>query len=187
MIALGTSLTQTVGRGGEPVTYPAAVASALSGATVRQLSYWRSARSAEGPLLAPELHMPRTRVSYSFRDVVALRTFVFLRSRNVPLQRVRKAVRSLRELGEQKHLSAYRLVSMGKEVVWWPSETVAIDLTGQPAHQVIAEMLDILGRFRACGARSDPPGRTGTRTGRRSAACRDPVDKPRYAAPDRRS
>jgi len=138
-----------VGRGGEPVTYPAAVASALSGATVRQLSYWRSARSAEGPLLAPELHVPRARVSYSFRDVVALRTFVFLRSRNVPLQRVRKAVRSLRELGEQKHLSAYRLVSMGKEVVWWPSETVAIDLTGQPAHQVIAEMLDILGRFRA--------------------------------------
>jgi uncharacterized protein (DUF433 family) len=131
------------------VTYSAAVASALSGATVRQLSYWRSARSAEGPLLAPELHLLRTRVSYSFHDVVALRTFVYLRSRNVPLQRVRKAVRSLRELGEQKHLSAYRLVSVGKQVVWRPTETVAIDLTGQPAHQVIAEMLDILGRFRA--------------------------------------
>jgi uncharacterized protein (DUF433 family)/DNA-binding transcriptional MerR regulator len=131
------------------VTYSAAVASVLSGATVRQLSYWRSARSAEGPLLAPEHHSPRTRVSYSFRDVVALRTFVYLRSQDVSLQRVRKAVRSLREMGEQEHLSEYRLVSMGKEVVWQLSQTVAIDLTGRPAHQIIAEMLDIFGLFRA--------------------------------------
>src|SRR5664280_727206 len=53
---------------------------ALSGASVRQLSYWRLAKSDE-PLLAPEFHEPRSRVSYSFRDAVALRAFVFLRSR----------------------------------------------------------------------------------------------------------
>jgi len=49
-------------------------------------------------------------VSYSFRDVVALRTFVYLRSREVPLQRVRKAVRSLRDMGATEHLSSYQLV-----------------------------------------------------------------------------
>ena len=92
------------------VSYQPVVAAALSGATLRQLSYWRSSRSTEAPLLAPELHKPRSRVSYSFRDVVALRTFVYLRSREVPLQRVRKAVRSLRDMGATEHLSSYQLV-----------------------------------------------------------------------------
>jgi DNA-binding transcriptional MerR regulator len=113
--------------------YSPVVAAALSGGSVRQLSYWRSARSSEGPLLAPEFHVPRTRVSYSFRDVLALRAFVYLRSRDVPLQRVRKAVRSLRELGENEHLSAYTLVSLGRDVLWRSSGDLAVDLTGQPA------------------------------------------------------
>ena len=57
------------------MAFPPEVAAALSGASVRQLAYWRLAKSDE-PLLAPELHEPRSRVSYSFRDVVALRAFV---------------------------------------------------------------------------------------------------------------
>src|SRR5664280_636981 len=69
------------------MAFPPEVAAALSGASVRQLSYCRLAKSDE-PLLAPEFHEPRSRVSYSFRDVVALRAFVFLRSRRVSLQRV---------------------------------------------------------------------------------------------------
>src|SRR5664280_1440297 len=74
-------------RRGSAMAFPPEVAAALSGASVRQLSYWRLAKSDE-PLLAPEFHEPRSRVSYSFRDVVALRAFVFLRSRRVSLQRV---------------------------------------------------------------------------------------------------
>ena len=66
------------------MAFPPEVAAALSGASVRQLSYCRLAKSDE-PLLAPEFHEPRSRVSYSFRDVVALRAFVFLRSRRVSL------------------------------------------------------------------------------------------------------
>jgi hypothetical protein len=54
------------------VSYKAVVAAALSGATLRQLPYWRSSRSIEAPLLAPELHKPRSRVSYSFPDVELL-------------------------------------------------------------------------------------------------------------------
>lgn len=130
------------------MSYKPLVAAALSGATLRQLSYWRSSRSTEAPLLAPELHEPRSHVSYSFPDVVALRTFVYLRSRKVPLQRVRKAVQSLRDMGATEHLSAYQLVAVGRDVVWKISEEVAVDLTRRPGQHVIAQMVDILAAFR---------------------------------------
>ena len=139
------------------MTYAPVVAAALSGATLRQLSYWRSSRSSEGPLLAPRFHRPRSRVSYSFQDVLALRTFVYLRARDVPLQRVRKAVRSLRALGETEHLSAYRLVAVGRQVVWRVSDELAVDLTRYPGHQVIAEMVDILAAFSAARGRDVVP------------------------------
>src|SRR5664280_2954496 len=128
------------------MAFPPEVAAALSGASVRQLSYCRLAKSDE-PLLAPEFHEPRSRVSYSFRDVVALRAFVFLRSRRVSLQHVRKAVKSLRSLGEAEHLSRYRLVAVGKDVVWRVSDEEAVALTGAPGQLVIAEMVDILAAF----------------------------------------
>jgi uncharacterized protein (DUF433 family) len=133
------------------------VAAALSGATLRQLSYWRSSRSTEAPLLSPELHQPRSRVSYSFRDIVALRTFVYLRSRKVPLQRVRKAVQSLWNMGETEHLSSYQLVAVGRDVMWKVSDDVAVDLTRYPGQQVIAQMVDILGEFRGTHDREVVP------------------------------
>jgi uncharacterized protein (DUF433 family)/DNA-binding transcriptional MerR regulator len=129
------------------MSYSPEVAAALSGASVRQLSYWRSSRSAEGPLLKPEFHKPRARVSYSFRDVLTLRAFVYLRAQNVSLQRVRKAVRALRNLGEGEHLSSYRLVVVGREVVWKISADEAVALTGEPGQHVVAEMVDILAGF----------------------------------------
>jgi uncharacterized protein (DUF433 family) len=130
------------------VSYKPVVAAALSGATLRQLSYWRSSRSTEAPLLAPELHKPRSRVSYSFPDVVALRTFVYLRSQKVPLQRVRKAVQSLRDMGATEHLSSYQLVAVGRDVMWKVSDDVVVDLTRRPGQQVIAQMVEILDAFR---------------------------------------
>ncbi len=139
------------------MSYKPVVAAALSGATLRQLSYWRSSRSTEAPLLAPALHEPRSRVSYSFPDVVALRTFVYLRSREVPLQRVRKAVRSLRDMGATEHLSSYQLVAVGRDVVWRVSEEVAVDLTRRPGQQVIAQMVDILAAFRGLHDREVVP------------------------------
>lgn len=138
------------------MSYKPVVAAALSGATLRQLSYWRSRRSAE-PLLAPELHKPRSRVSYSFQDVVALRTFVYLRAQEVPLQRVRKAVHNLRDMGEAKHLSTYRLLADGRDVVWRVSAGMAVDLTRRPGQHVIAEMVDILSAFRGTDGREVLP------------------------------
>jgi uncharacterized protein (DUF433 family) len=77
-------------------------------------------------------------VSYSFPDVVALRAFVYLRSRDVPLQRVRKAVQSLRDMGATEHLSSCQFVAVDRDVVWKISDDVAVDLTRRPGQQVIA-------------------------------------------------
>lgn len=128
------------------MSFTPVVAAALSGASTGQLAYWRSSRTTE-PLLAPEHHEPRSRVSYTFRDVVALRTFVYLRSRQVPLQRIRRAVASLRRLGHDEHLSEYSLVALGHDVVWRVSVDEAIDLTRNPGHGVLAQMADILAPF----------------------------------------
>lgn len=137
------------------MSYPSVVAAALSGASVRQLSYWRSSRSAEGPLLSPTFQ--GSRVAYSFQDVVALRAFVYLRAKDVPLQRVRKAVQHLRQLGETEHLSSYKLVAAGKDVVWRISDDVALDLTNNPGNYVIAEMVDILDAFQNANDRTVVP------------------------------
>ncbi len=129
------------------MAYSADVAAALSGATVRQLAYWRSARSSEA-LLKPQSYVPGSRVAYSYNDVVALRTFVYLRARKVSLQRVRKAVASLRQLGQVEHLSRYKLIALGGDVVWRISDQEAVALTGTTqGQQVIAEMFDILAEF----------------------------------------
>ena len=58
-----------------------------------------------------------------------------------------KAVKSLRSLGETEHLSRYRLVAVGKDVVWRVSDEEAVALTGAPGQLVIAEMVDILAAF----------------------------------------
>ena len=89
------------------MVYATKMAAALSGATVSQLRHWRSART--GPLLSPEL-TATPRVQYSFRDVLALRTFVRLR-KDASLQKIRAAIGNLRVIGEVDHLASYRLVS----------------------------------------------------------------------------
>jgi DNA-binding transcriptional MerR regulator len=89
------------------MAYTPTMAAALSGATVYQLRHWRHART--GPLLAPEISSS-PRVFYSFRDLLALRTFVHLRQ-NASLQKIRLAITNLRDLGELDHLAAYQLVS----------------------------------------------------------------------------
>lgn len=135
------------------MSYPSVVAAALSGASLRQLSYWRSEQSNDGPLLSPSFYNRGGRVAYSFHDVVALRAFVYLRAKRVPLQRVRKAVHNLRQLGETEHLSSYQLVAVGKDVVWRVSDEVAMDLTRTPGNYVIAEMVDILASFQGANDR----------------------------------
>lgn len=138
------------------MAYPPAIAAALSGPTLRQLACGRSRHTTE-PLIGREFHKSRSRVSYSFRDVLALRTFGYLRSRGAALQRVRRAVERLRKMGRTEHLSRYRLVAVCRDVGWQVSDEEAVDLTGRPDQQVIAEMVDILEEFANVQQRSVVP------------------------------
>jgi hypothetical protein len=107
------------------VAYPPYMAAALSGATLRQLSHWRRSSSSSGAVRIPEVSSARP-ILYSFRDVVALRTCVFLR-KDSSLQRIRRAIGNLRSLGELDHLSEYKLVSDNESLVL-VNDDLAVDL-----------------------------------------------------------
>lgn len=140
------------------MAYPTHIAATLSGATQRQLAYWRRSLDNE-PLLAPELGKVSGRLLYSFRDVVALRTFVYLREQ-LPLQRVRRAVNKLRQLDDvdtldartglpTRHLSQYELYTAGESIVWRNERGEFIDLVEAPGSlRLQAVMEEVFGPFR---------------------------------------
>ncbi|MES9620270.1 DUF433 domain-containing protein [Streptomyces tuirus] len=118
------------------------MAAALSGATVGQLRTWRQDRG-NGPILRPELATKPA--LYSFRDVLALRAFAILRQ-DVSLQKIRKALATLKGFGEIEHLSSYSLVADGDSIVL-VGDDHATDLVKHPGQRVIATMADILQEF----------------------------------------
>ncbi len=126
------------------MAYTAQMAAALSGATRRQLSHWRR-DTGSGALLVPEISAEPPRVLYSFRDLLALRSCVFLRQ-NASLQKIRKAISNLRDLGEREHLSQYTLVSDGDTIVLVEGED-ATDLVRKPGQRVLAVLSDVFEPF----------------------------------------
>jgi uncharacterized protein (DUF433 family) len=112
--------------------------------TQAQLSYWRSSRNSREPLLKPEARRGRL-VRYSFRDVLALRTFGALRS-EVSLQMIRKAVDNLRLFENVEHLSNYRLIAGGRTIVWM-DEDQSVDLVREPGQRLLIHMRDVLAQF----------------------------------------
>lgn len=128
------------------MAYTSTMAAALSGATSNQLRHWRrDART--GPLLQPEI-AATPRVLYSFRDLLALRTFVHLRQ-NASLQKIRTAISNLRDLGELDHLAAYRLVSDSRgNIQLVQGRDAAIDLVRHPGQaQLLVVMGDVIEPF----------------------------------------
>lgn len=125
------------------MAYPPYMAAALSGASLGQLAHWRRT-TASGPVLVPEVSATRP-VLYSFRDVVALRTFVFIR-KDLSLQKIRVAIGNLRGFGELGHLSEYTLVADANSIVL-VKQDVAIDLVRHPGQMVMAQMSDVLRPF----------------------------------------
>ncbi|WP_328915468.1 MULTISPECIES: DUF433 domain-containing protein [unclassified Streptomyces] len=124
------------------MAYSTRMAAALSGATMGQLRSWRQDRGS-GPILRPELTSQPA--LYSFRDVLALRAFAHLRS-DVSLQRIRKALVTLKSFGEVEHLSSYSLVAEG-DTILLVGDDHATDLVKRPGQRVIATMADILQEF----------------------------------------
>ncbi|MDG4767884.1 DUF433 domain-containing protein [Solwaraspora sp. WMMD406] len=127
------------------MAYEPRMASALSGATVGQLSYWRR---GQDQILVPEVSAERP-ILYSFRDIIALRAFVLLREKR-PLQTIRRALNNLREIVEVDHLSRYKLVEQGRRSIALVQEDGegAIDLVDKPGQQLtVIKLGDVLQSF----------------------------------------
>lgn len=125
------------------MAYEPRIASALSGATRAQLDYWRRQE-----LLVPEVSATRP-VLYSFRDLIALRTFVYLRESR-PLQTIRKAMNSLRDIGETDHLSRYKFVVQGRRGIALVQDSGegAVELVERPGQQLtVIKLGDVLRSF----------------------------------------
>jgi uncharacterized protein (DUF433 family)/DNA-binding transcriptional MerR regulator len=139
------------------MAFPIPIASVLTGATVRQLAYWRRRTKSSEPLLVPE-GKRSGRYLYSWADVVALRSIVYLRQEK-SLPRIRRAVEMLRQLeaAEWTHLSAYRLISTDSSIVVTTPSGQLLDLEQQPG-TILAEVLmaDVLAPFSTSGGREVP-------------------------------
>lgn len=134
--------------------YSARLTAALSGATPRQLAYWRR-DNGNGPLLLPE-YGTSPRALYSFRDVVALRICVRLR-KETSLQRVRRAVAHLQQVAPETHLASHNLKSAGRTIVWLTPEGDYIDTVeqpGQPGIRVVME--EVFRSFTTADGRTVP-------------------------------
>jgi uncharacterized protein (DUF433 family)/DNA-binding transcriptional MerR regulator len=120
------------------MAYPPTMAAALSGATISQLRHWRNAKTKTGPLLVPEISAS-PRVFYSFRDLLALRTFVHLRQ-VASLQKIRVAI---------SNLASYELVSDRRgNIQLLKSDEAAIDLVHQPGQtQLLVVMGEVIEPF----------------------------------------
>ncbi len=139
------------------MAFPVPIASVLTGATVRQLAYWRKHTSSAEPLLVPE-GKRSGRYLYSWADVVALRAIVYLRQEK-SLPRIRRAVATLRglEADEWVHLAAYHLISTPSSILVRTPSGQLLDLDRHPG-TVLEEILmqDVLGPFETQDGRQVP-------------------------------
>jgi uncharacterized protein (DUF433 family) len=98
------------------------------------------------------------RYLYSWADVVALRSIVYLRQEK-SLPRIRQAVATLRglEADEWTHLAAYRLISTPRSILVQTPAGQLLDLENQPG-TVLEEILmhDVLEPFETSGGRLVP-------------------------------
>lgn len=137
--------------------YSPPLAATLSGATVRQLAYWRRNTSDHAPLLLPEFS--RTpRVLYSYQDIVALRMFVRLRS-DTSLQRIRKAVAWLEKHHPDTHLSRHKMEAQpgGRTIVWISRDRDYFDVVEQPGQAGIQIVMgDLFDEFKTATGRRVP-------------------------------
>jgi uncharacterized protein (DUF433 family) len=92
----------------------------------------------------PELER-RPKALYSFRDLMALRTVVKLRSSN-SLQAIRRAFAQLEAMDLTEHPSHYSLVSEGRSIVLVEEERY-VDLVERPGHETLATLSDVFAPF----------------------------------------
>jgi uncharacterized protein (DUF433 family) len=135
------------------MAFPIPIASVLSGASIDQLAYWRRSTAKAEPLLVPETKRSG-RYLYSWGDIVALRSIVFLREEK-SLPKIRGAVRRLRgfEVAERMHLSKYTLARTSESIYVRRPDGEILDLERSPG-AILDEtlMADVLEPFESKGA-----------------------------------
>lgn len=139
------------------MSYSPPLTATLSGATVRQLAYWRKSSQGRPALFEPEFSRS-PRVLYSYRDIVALRMLVQLRE-ELSLQRVRKAVRWLELHFPDTHLSAHRIKTVPgtSTAVWFTPDGDYVDVVQKPGQMGFRLVLqDLLGEFTTSKGRRVP-------------------------------
>jgi uncharacterized protein (DUF433 family)/DNA-binding transcriptional MerR regulator len=139
------------------VAFPVPIASVLTGATIAQLAYWRKDTPSAPALLVPE-GKRSGRYLYSWADVVALRSIVYLRSEK-SLPRIRRAVATLRalEADEWTHLASYSLISTKRSILVRTPKGQLLDVGEHPG-TVLEEILmrDVLEPFETRTGRAVP-------------------------------
>lgn len=118
------------------------IASVLTGTTVSQLRRWRR----EG-VFEPEMPSENGILSYSYRDLAALRAIAFLRAK-ISLQRIRLAFSVLRNLSYEDHLSSYTFGADGKSVVLKDADGNLIELVGKPGQLRLFTFEEIFASFK---------------------------------------
>lgn len=115
--------------------------SLLTGATPSQLERWRRIG-----VLVPETRAKRPPL-YSFRDLVALRTLVFLRAQTSG-QRLARAFSTMDMLALTEHPSRYSLGTDGDTIVVLdPDSHQTVDLVRNPGNAVHATFADVFRSF----------------------------------------
>ncbi|MCQ9331769.1 DUF433 domain-containing protein [Corynebacterium phoceense] len=121
------------------MAYDTYMASYLSGATVDQLRHW-----ARKKILVPEVNDHRP-LLYSFRDIVALRAVAKLRA-FTSLQRISKALKTLKDQDFTDHLSAYRFGFDGRSIKLWTDDEL-LDIDKNPGQFEMYTFEDIYKPF----------------------------------------
>lgn len=133
------------------MAYDQKIAAALSGTSTARLTHWRRSR-----VLMPEISTKRP-ILYSYRDLVALRAVAYLRTHR-SLQKIRKALDTLREIGEIEHLSSYRLVKQGAKSIVLVKDDQAVDLVDRPGQTMtVVKLGDVLQSFPLNGDKEPVP------------------------------
>lgn len=133
------------------MAYTTELTAKLTGASLAQLARFRA-----GGLLAPELQDGRT-ILYSFRDVIALRSLMWLRG-DYSLQKIRRAIGNL-DLAhlDVEHLSEVEFVKSGDSIFAHDEEGFT-DLVRSPGSREIQtfKLGDVFAPFKAYRGREVP-------------------------------
>jgi uncharacterized protein (DUF433 family) len=103
----------------------------------------------------PEIESVKAPYLYSFRDIVALRTFAWLRGDH-PLQMIRKSIDTMKELELVEHPSSYKLIKLGSSIGILDGNQ-AIDLAKNPGQTTIGTLADVFAEFETVSKRRVDP------------------------------